>query len=168
MAREVVHTLPYNWSKTVWVITFSFYIVAVVVIGLLIATIAQGAVVGGVIGLVVALPIFVAIAVYCEGYGPQRLEVSESQITVLRRYNSVTIPRSTILAIKPLSEKDMRWITNMGGCGGLYGYFGTFSNRRLGEFTMYATAMKNLYLLTTADGKKCVINCSEPKLLQKK
>ena len=65
MAREVVHTLPYNWSKTVWVITFSFYIVAVVVIGLLIATIVKGGVVGGVIGLVVALPIFVAIAVYC-------------------------------------------------------------------------------------------------------
>lgn len=165
MSREVVHTLQYNWSRTVWVITFGFFILAVAVIGLLIAAIAQGSVVAGVIGLVIALPIFVAIALYTEGYSPQRLEVSASQITVLRRYNSVTIPRSAILSITPLTKQDMRWTTSMGGCGGLYGYFGTFSNRRLGQFTMYATTMENLYLITTADGKKCVINCSEPQLL---
>lgn len=168
MAREVVHTLPYRWSKIVWIITFSFFIVAVAVIGLMIATIVQGGVVGGIIGLIIALPIFTAIAAYCEGYSPQRLEVSESQITILRRYNSVTILRSTIIAIEPLSAKDMRWTVNLGGCGGLFGYFGRFSNRRLGEFTMYATAMDNLYLITTADSKKWVINCSEPDLLQKK
>ena len=165
MLREVVHTLQFNWSRTVWVITFGFYIVAVAVIGLLIATIAQGTVAAGVVGLVIALPIFIAIALYTEGYSPQRLEVSASQITILRRYNSVTIPRSAILSITPLTKQDMRWTTSMGGCGGLYGYFGTFTNRRLGQFTMYATAMENLYLITTADGKKCVINCSEPQLL---
>ena len=165
MSREVIHTLQYNWSRTVWVITFGFFILAVAVIGLLIAAIAQGSVVAGVIGLVIALPIFVAIALYTEGYSPQRLEVSASQITVLRRYNSVTIPRSAILSITPLTKQDMRWTTSMGGCGGLYGYFGTFSNRRLGQFTMYATTMENLYLITTADGKKCVINCLEPELL---
>ena len=165
MSREVIHTLQYNWSRTVWVITFGFFILAVAVLGLLIAAIAQGSVVAGVIGLVIALPIFVAIALYTEGYSPQRLEVSASQITVLRRYNSVTIPRSAILSITPLTKQDMRWTTSMGGCGGLYGYFGTFSNRRLGQFTMYATTMENLYLITTADGKKCVINCSEPQLL---
>ena len=165
MSREVIHTLQYNWSRTVWVITFGFFILAVAVIGLLIAAIAQGSVVAGVIGLVIALPIFVAIALYTEGYSPQRLEVSASQITVLRRYNSVTIPRSAIISITPLTKQDMRWTTSMGGCGGLYGYFGTFSNRRLGQFTMYATTMENLYLITTADGKKCVINCSEPQLL---
>ena len=165
MLREVVHTLQFNWSRTVWVITFGFYIVAVAIIGLLIATIAQGAVAAGVIGLVIALPIFIAIALYTEGYSPQRLEVSASQITILRRYNSVTIPRSAILSITPLTKQDMRWTTSVGGCGGLYGYFGTFTNRRLGQFTMYATAMENLYLITTADGKKCVINCSEPQLL---
>ena len=85
MSREVIHTLQYNWSRTVWVITFGFFILAVAVIGLLIAAIAQGSVVAGVIGLVIALPIFVAIALYTEGYSPQRLEVSASQITVLRR-----------------------------------------------------------------------------------
>ena len=54
MAREVVHTLPYRWSKIVWIITFSFFIVAVAVIGLMIATIVHGGVVGGIIGLIIA------------------------------------------------------------------------------------------------------------------
>ena len=165
--REVVHTLQFNWSRTVWVITFGFYILAAVVIGVLVHAIAMGGVVVGIVGLVVALPIFISIAVYCEGYGPQRLEVSASQITVLRRFESVTIPRSTILTIEPLMAKDMAWTVTMGGCGGLYGYFGTYKNRRLGQFTMYATAKDNLYLLTMADGQKIVIGCSEPELLQK-
>lgn len=167
MLREVVHTLQFVWSRTVWVITFGYFIMAVAVIGLLIAAIAQGAVAAGVIGLVVALPILIVIALYCEGYSPQRLELSASQITVLRRYNSITIPRSTILSITPLTRQDMRWTMALGGCGGLYGYFGTFSNRSMGQFTMYATTMENLYLIRTADGQKVVISCSEPDLLQK-
>jgi hypothetical protein len=61
----------------------------------------------------------------------------------------------------------MRWTMALGGCGGLYGYFGTFSNRSMGQFTMYATTMENLYLIRTADGQKVVISCSEPDLLQK-
>ena len=165
--REVVHTLQFNWSRTVWVITFGFYILAAVVIGVLVHVIAMGGVVAGIVGLVVALPIFISIAVYCEGYGPQRLEISASQITVLRRFDSVTILRSTILEITPLSAKDMAWTVSMGGCGGLYGYFGTYKNSRLGQFAMYATAKDNLYLLNLADGRKIVIGCTEPELLQK-
>ena len=92
MLREVVHTLQFVWSRTVWVITFGYFIMAVAVIGLLIAAIAQGAVAAGVIGLVVALPILIAIALYCEGYSPQRLELSASQITVLRRYRTFREP----------------------------------------------------------------------------
>ena len=103
--------------------------------------------------------------IFCEGYSPQRLEISESQITVLRRYDSITILRSTILSIKPLESKDMRWTLSMGGCGGLYGYFGSYQNRRLGTFTMYATAMDNLYLISLSNGRKVVIGCTEPKLL---
>jgi hypothetical protein len=167
MDRERVYTLPFNWSKTVWVITFGYFIFAVVLIGLLVWEIACGGVVGGVLGLVIALPMLVGIALYCEGYSPQRLEISESQITVLRRYDSVTILRSTILSIEPITAKDMRWTVNLGGCGGLFGYFGGFSNRKLGRFTMYATSMDDLLIMRLADGRKIVIGCAEPELLQK-
>ena len=167
MAREVVYTLPYNWSRAVWVITFSFFIVAVAIVGVLAWAIMQGAVVGGVVGLVIALPILVAIVLYCEGYTPQRLEVSASQLTILRRFDSVTILCSTILSIEAISVKDMSRTVAMGGCGGLFGYFGTFSNRQIGQFKMYATSMDNLLLIRTADGDKIVIGCADVALLKK-
>ena len=93
------------------------------------------------------------------------MEVSEQEITVLCRFESVTILRSTILSIEPLSKKDMSWTINMGGCGGLFGYFGSFSNRHIGQFTMYATQKQNLYLIKQVGGKSVVISCSEPQYL---
>jgi hypothetical protein len=165
MARERVYTLPMVWSKRVWTITLLYYAVAVVIIGMLVYLLFNGATAAAVAGLVVALPVLVGIMIFCEGYSPQRLEISESQITVLRRYDSITILRSTILSIKPLESKDMRWTISMGGCGGLYGYFGSYTNRHLGTFTMYATAMDNLYLISLSNGRKVVIGCTEPKLL---
>ena len=142
-----------------WAITFGYFIVAVGVLSLLVWTITLGAVAAGVVGLVIALPVLLGIVFYCEGYSPQRLEVSQSRITILRRYDSVTILRSTVLDITPISRKDMSWTIAQGGCGGLFGYFGNFSNRRLGHFTMYATSFDNLCLIRTADGRRVVINC---------
>ncbi len=167
MVREVVYTLPYNWSKMVWTITLGYFVVAVAIVGLLVWAMTQGAVVAGVVGLVIALPLLIAIAIYCEGYAPQRLEVSASQLTILRRFDSVTILCSTILSIEPLNPKDMSWLVTMGGCGGLYGYFGTYSSGRLGQFKMYATSMDNLFLIRTADGGKTVIGCTDAALLKK-
>ncbi len=165
MARERVYTLPMVWSKTVWAITLLYYVVAVVVVGVLVYQLFNGAAVAAIVGLVVSVPVLVGIMIFCEGYSPQRLEISESQVVVLRRYDSITMPRSTILSIKPLEPKDMRWTLSVGGCGGLYGYFGSFQNRCLGSFTMYATSMDNLYLITLSNGRKIVIGCVEPKLL---
>lgn len=167
MESNRVYTVAFPWSARVWIITSLYFLFAVVLISLLIYTMVAGGIVGGIVGLVIALPILLGIVFYCEGYSPQRLEISSSAITVLRRYDSVTIPNSIILDITSLSSKDMSWTVSAGGCGGLFGYFGTFSNRRLGQFTMYATTKKNLFLIRTADGKSVVISCSEPKVMQK-
>ena len=167
MSREVVYTLPYNWSKAVWIITSLYYLLCVAIVGVLVWAIVQGAVVGGVVGLVIAMPMLIAIALYCEGYAPQRLEVSASKITILRRFDSVTILTSTILSIETLDRKQISCITTMGGCGGLYGYFGTYSSRTLGQFRMYTTSMNNLLLVRTADGGKTVIGCADVSLLKK-
>lgn len=165
MARERVYTLPFVWSKTVWAYTLIFFAGSVIYIGMLVYLIFNGTTAAAVAGLVVALPLLVGIMIFCEGYSPQRLEISESQITVLRRYESITIPRSMILSIEPLEPKDMKRVYTDGGCAGLFGYFGGFRSKQLGRFKMYATSMDNLYLLTLSDSRKIVIGCTEPKLL---
>lgn len=165
MARERVYTLPFVWSKTVWAFTLVFFAGSVIYIGMLVYLIFNGTTIAAVAGLVVALPVLVGIMIFCEGYSPQRLEISESQITVLRRYDSITIPRSMILSIEPLEPKDMKRVYTDGGCAGLFGYFGGFRSKQLGRFKMYSTSMDNLYLITLSDGRKIVIGCTEPKLL---
>ena len=165
MARETVYTLPFVWSKTVWAYTLRFFAGSVIYIGMLIYLIFNGTTIAAVTGLIVALPVLVGIMIFCEGYSPQRLEISQSQITVLRRYDSITIPRSLILSIVPLEPKDIKRVYTDGGCAGLFGYFGGFRSKQLGRFKMYATSMDNLYLITLSDGRKIVIGCTEPKLL---
>ncbi|MBE6187896.1 MAG: hypothetical protein E7143_02085 [Rikenellaceae bacterium] len=165
MARERVYTLPFVWSKTVWAYTLIFFAGSVIYIGMLVYLIFNGTTVAAVAGLVVALPVLVGIMIFCEGYSPQRLEISESQITVLRRYDSITIPRSMIVSVVKLEPKDMKRVYTDGGCAGLFGYFGGFRSKQLGRFKMYSTSMDNLYLLTLSDSRKIVIGCTEPKLL---
>ena len=165
MARERVYTLPFVWSKTVWAYTLIFFAGSVIYIGMLVYLIFNGTTIAAVAGLVVALPVLVGIMIFCEGYSPQRLEISESQITVLRRYDSITIPRSMIVSVVKLEPKDMKRVYTDGGCAGLFGYFGGFRSKQLGRFKMYSTSMDNLYLLTLSDSRKIVIGCTEPKLL---
>lgn len=165
MTRETVYTLPFVWSKTVWAYTLIFFAGSVIYIGMLVYLIFNGTTIAAVAGLIVALPVLVGIMIFCEGYSPQRLEISQSQITVLRRYDSITIPRSLILSIVPLEPKDIKRVYTDGGCAGLFGYFGGFRSKQLGRFKMYATSMDNLYLITLSDGRKIVIGCTEPKLL---
>ena len=165
MVRERVYTLPFVWSKTVWAFTLIFFAGSVIYIGMLVYLIFNGTTVAAVAGLVVALPVLVGIMIFCEGYSPQRLEISQSKITVLRRYESITIPRSMILCIVQLEPKDMKRVYTDGGCAGLFGYFGGIRSKQLGRFKMYATSMDNLYLITLSDGRKIVIGCTEPKLL---
>lgn len=165
MTRETVYTLPFVWSKTVWAFTLIFFAGSVIYIGMLVYLIFNGTTIAAVTGLIVALPVLVGIMIFCEGYSPQRLEISQSQITVLRRYDSITIPRSLILSIVPLEPKDIKRVYTDGGCAGLFGYFGGFRSKQLGRFKMYATSMDNLYLITLSDGRKIVIGCTEPKLL---
>ena len=165
MTRETVYTLPFVWSKTVWAFTLIFFAGSVIYIGMLVYLIFNGTTIAAVAGLVVSLPVLVGIMIFCEGYSPQRLEISKSQITVLRRYDSITIPRSLILSIVPLEPKDIKRVYTDGGCAGLFGYFGGFRSKQLGRFKMYTTSMDNLYLITLSDGRKIVIGCTEPKLL---
>lgn len=165
MTRETVYTLPFVWSKTVWAFTLIFFAGSVIYIGMLVYLIFNGTTIAAVAGLIVALPVLVGIMIFCEGYSPQRLEISQSQITILRRYDSITIPRSLILSIVPLEPKDIKRVYTDGGCAGLFGYFGGFRSKQLGRFKMYATSMDNLYLITLSDGRKIVIGCTEPKLL---
>ena len=113
MTQSRVYTLSFRLSKKVWAITALYFVVALAIIAELVYIWVMGAVVAAVVGLMVSLPVLLGIVIYCEGYSPQRLEISDEQITILRRYDSIAIPRSTILSITPIAQSDMAWTMTM-------------------------------------------------------
>lgn len=98
----------------------------------------------------------------CEGLAPQRLEVGESQIVVLRRYKSIVINREEIKSVEQLPANAMSGAIRTCGVGGLFGFFGKFYSRSIGSFSLYATGSENLFLIRKWDGKNIVIACAEP------
>jgi hypothetical protein len=164
MGAKHFYTIPFVWSIKVWIITFSFFILWVGVSGFMLYTIfTQAENTEAIVGLILFNVIMLPMMLVCEGLAPQRLEVGESQIVILRRYKSVTIRRDEIKSVERLPNNAMRGAIRTGGVGGLFGFFGRYYTRTLGPFSLYATGSENLFLIRKWDGKNIVVACAEPE-----
>lgn len=161
--NKVFYTVPFIWNRTLWVMTFAVFAFWIGMSGWQLYTIftSESAVVA-LIAFLIFNGIMLATVLMCEGYAPQRLEIGEDKIVILRRYNSVTINRDEVKSIERLPDNAMTWAVRTGGVGGLFGYYGSYYSRKIGSFTLYATSFRNLYLIRRWDGKSVVISCSEP------
>ena len=163
MNKKSFYTVPFVWSRSVWVITFSFFILWVGISAFMLYEIfTQADNTEPLIGLIVFNLIMLPTVLACEGLAPQRLEIGESQMVVLRRYQSVVISRDEIKSVEPLPANAMRGAIRTCGVGGLFGYFGKFYSRTIGSFSLYATGSENLFLIRKWNGKNIVIACAEP------
>ena len=163
MKSKKFYTIPFVWDRKLWVMTFVCFALWIGLSGWFIyqifTTDNDPALLGSLIVLnVVFLPTIIA----CEGLAPQRLEVGEDGIVVLRRYKSVVIYRDEIKSIERLSKKDFSGVIRTCGVAGLFGYFGHYYSRKLGSFRLFATSFQNLYLVKLWSGKSIVISCAEP------
>ena len=164
MSSKSFYTVPFVWDRTLWVTTFLFFILWVGVSGyMLYAIFAQPeAAKEYIFSLIVFNLIMLPTMLACEGLAPQRLEIGENQIVILRRYKSVVINRDEIRSVEPLPKSAMRGAIRTGGVGGLFGYYGNYYSRSIGSFKLYATSSTNLFLIRKWDGKSVVISCAEP------
>lgn len=162
-SNKLFYTVPFVWNRMLWVMTFAVFALWLGVSCWQLYTIftSEGAVVT-LMSFLLFNGIMLATVLVCEGYAPQRLEIGEDKIVVLRRYNSVTIRRDEVKSVERLPDNAMRWAMRTGGVGGLFGYYGSYYSRTIGSFTLYATSFRNLYLIRKWDGKSVVISCSEP------
>lgn len=163
MKSKKFYTIPFVWDRRLWVMTFACFGLWIGLSGWFIyqifTTDNDPALLGSLIVLnVVFLPTIIA----CEGLAPQRLEVGEDGIVVLRRYKSVVIYRDEIKSVERLSKKDFSGVIRTCGVSGLFGYFGHYYSRKLGSFRLFATSFQNLYLVKLWSGKSIVISCAEP------
>ena len=82
--------------------------------------------------------VFIATIIGGLGYMPIRLTIGNDKIILHRLFGAINIP-----------IKDS---------GGLFGYLGKFKNKKLGNYTMYATDINELILIRT-DRKTYVFSC---------
>lgn len=166
-SNKIFYTVPFVWNKSLWVMTFAVFALWVgVSLFQLYVIFTEENVIGPLIALVVFNAIMLPTVLLCEGLAPQRLEISADRIVVLRRYNSVVIERECVKSIDRLPENAMRGAIRTAGCGGLFGYFGSYYSRAIGSFKLYATSFTNLYHIKMWDGRSIVISCAEPDKME--
>ncbi|MFN8322554.1 MAG: PH domain-containing protein [Chitinophagales bacterium] len=100
--------------------------------------------------------------IFCYLYHPTAYSVSRDVITIHRPLSSVIISRSDILEIRIPTQAEMRWSIRTFGVGGLFGYFGKFTNTQLGNMTWYATQRSNYVLLIT-NTNRIILTPDNPK-----
>ncbi|HTU01014.1 MAG TPA: PH domain-containing protein [Candidatus Sulfotelmatobacter sp.] len=80
---------------------------------------------------------------------PRGFAILGRELVVERRLHPLRIELSAIRVVGPLPAERIAGAVRLGGSGGLFGYFGWYSNRRLGAFRMYASRRSGLVLVET-------------------
>ena len=167
MSRKQFYTVPFVWNKTLWVMTFACFALWIGLSGWFLYHIfVDELATAALIELIALNIIFLPMILVCEGLAPQRLEIGDDKIVVLRRYRSVVLHREEIKSIEYVSKLSFRGAIRTFGVGGLFGYYGRYYAPALGSFTLYATSFQNLYLIKKWSGESIVISCAEPKYIE--
>ncbi|MFQ6091690.1 MAG: PH domain-containing protein [bacterium] len=94
-------------------------------------------------------------------YAPQGFLLDETSITGVRKISPVQIEIGRIQGVSRIEKDRFMKSTRTFGNGGLFGYYGSFRNKELGSFKMYATH-GNCGVLIEAD-RKYVLTPDRPK-----
>lgn len=105
--------------------------------------------------------LLIMIYLICLNLKPFRYEINENEIIIRRLIKSVRISRSDIESLKLLDESELRGTIRTFGVGGLFGWYGKFTNGQLGDMTWHVTRRDKIVLINTKDGKKILISPDE-------
>ena len=166
-SRKAFHTVPFVWNKTLWVMTFALFGLWIGLSGFFLYKVfAEANTTENLVALIGLNIVFLPMMILCEGLAPQRLEIGDDKIVILRRYKSIVLHREEIKSITFLPKAAFRGAIRTMGVGGFFGYYGQYYAPALGSFTLYATSFNNLYLIKKWDGRSIVISCAEPDKIE--
>ena len=84
-------------------------------------------------------------------WSPKQFETDASNITIRKIWQSIVIPRDTIIESRLLEADDIKGSIRLMGSGGLFGYYGKFTNSKLKTYNLQAGNRVNLVMIKTAD-----------------
>ena len=101
-------------------------------------------------GMKVYISIFlIAILAFCYAFSIQGYELSDTEIIIKRRSGNKIIKTAAIKEIKTLEKAALKGTIRTMGVGGLFGYFGEFSNSQYGSMDWYVTRRDKIIFIAT-------------------
>ena len=94
--------------------------------------------------------------------------ILDELLVIHRPLLDIKIALTEIENIVVLDSQELKGTIRTFGVGGLWGYWGSFANSRIGAMKWYATRMSNAVLITTGNNKKIVLTPDDPELFVKR
>jgi hypothetical protein len=86
----------------------------------------------------------------CYCWSPRAYAIGVTGVRIERLVGAIELPLSSIREVQPLDDT-MR-LKRVFGVGGVFGYYGTYSEAELGNVKLYATRSAGRVALVTAEG----------------
>ena len=128
------------WDRMLKIITYAvvaFFVIETIVIAVVMFITTPQTVALPVTALLVLCNTLILVLTYL--YAPQGFLIDETGITVMRKHAPVHIAIGTVQTASRIERDRFMKSTRTFGNGGLFGYYGSFRNKDLGSFKLYAT-----------------------------
>ncbi len=141
------------WDRSLRVSTGALLaIVALAAVLVLGVTAAMGGPIARALGAF-ALVVLAAVAIFGWALAPTGYVVEGGTLRIERRLRPISVPLARATAVARIAELWALGAARMGGSAGFFGHYGSFWNRGLGSFRLYATRTHDLVLLEFPDDR---------------
>lgn len=111
-------------------------------------------------GLCVFISMSIIILIIYLFYSVKYYIVTNDKIILVRPWRKYNKEYAflNIKNVRTASKEDMKGSVRLNAVGGLFGYYGLFSNNKLGDYTMYANNGNHCIIITLKDKKILVLS----------
>lgn len=111
--------------------------------------------------LVIYLIVCVATIAISFGFSILHYSIQNETLIIHRPFGNKEFPIRDIQQAIPIDPKSLKWSIRLWGNGGLFGFYGIFSNNKFGRMHWYMTNKKTPVLLQLSK-KKIIVSPDDP------
>lgn len=101
--------------------------------------------------------LFIVILITTYYFSIKSYQITENELIIKRPFDKVIFNKSVIKNVVKIDNVNIFLSVRTFGSGGVFGYFGTFWNKKFGNMTWYATRTDNVIIIETISNKKILI-----------
>lgn len=107
--------------------------------------------------LLILLAAFIAL-IMPYGFSVKQYELNNETLSICRPFGKKQFAFTTLTSASIIDPRLLRWSWRVFGSGGMFGYYGRFSNKQFGAMTWYLTRRDKVVYLQLVTGKKIMIS----------